>query len=87
MRLYEATGVGTMLLTDEKDNLGELFAPGRELVTYRDENELVERVNHYLQHDRERREIAAAGQARTLREHTYRHRMKELLAILRDSSR
>jgi spore maturation protein CgeB len=87
MRLYEATGVGTMLLTDEKDNLGELFAPGRELVTYRDENELVERVNHYLQHDRERREIAAAGQARTLREHTYGHRVKELLAILRDSSR
>ena len=86
MRLYEATGVGTMLLTDEKQNLDELFVPGREIATYRDEDELVERLNHYLEHDDERREIAAAGQARTLREHTYRHRMQELLAILRDSS-
>ena len=87
MRLYEATGVGTMLLTDEKDNLGELFVPGREVVTYRDEHELVERMEHYLDHDDERRAIAAAGQARTLREHTYRHRMEDLLAILRDSGR
>ena len=85
MRLYEATGVGTMLLTDEKENLGELFVPGREAVTYRDEDELVERATYYLEHDRERREIAAAGQARTLREHTYEHRMAELIAILRDS--
>ena len=85
MRLYEATGVGTMLLTDEKENLDDLFVPGREIATYRGEDELVDRVNHYLEHDDERREVAMAGQARTLREHTYRHRMEELLAILRDS--
>jgi spore maturation protein CgeB len=86
MRLYEATGVGTMLLTDEKENVGELFVPGREIATYDSEDELVDRVNHYLEHDAERREIAAAGQARTLRDHTYRHRMEELLAILRNST-
>lgn len=85
MRLYEATGVGTMLLTDEKANLGELFVPGREVVTYRDEAELVERIDHYLSHDAERQAIAAAGQARTLTEHTYVRRIEELLAILRDS--
>jgi spore maturation protein CgeB len=87
MRLYEATGVGTLLLTDEKTNLPELFVPGREVATYRDEDELVERVNHYLSHDDERRAVAAAGQARTLAEHTYRHRMEELLAILGTSKR
>src|SRR5207253_1589114 len=30
MRLYEATGVGTFLLTDAKRNLGELLEPGVE---------------------------------------------------------
>ncbi|MDX6476144.1 MAG: hypothetical protein QOH95_1655 [Gaiellaceae bacterium] len=85
MRLYEATGVGTMLLTDARENLGDLFEPGREVVTYDSEDELVERVAYYLEHDEERRAIAAAGQARTLREHTYRIRMQELLAILGDS--
>ena len=37
MRLYEATGVGTFLITDAKRNLSELFEPGEEVVTYADE--------------------------------------------------
>lgn len=82
MRLYEATGVGTMLLTDEKSNLSELFEPGREVETYADEDELVEKIAHYLGHDGERRAIARAGQERTLREHDYGHRMQELAALL-----
>ena len=82
MRLYEATGVGTMLLTDARDNLAELFEPGREVVTDADEDDLVERIRHYLAHDDERRAIARAGQERTLREHTYAVRMGELVSIL-----
>ena len=82
MRLYEATGVGTMLLTDAKSNLPELFEPGREVVSYADEDELVAKISHYLEHDEERRAIARAGQDRTLREHSYRHRMEELVGLL-----
>ena len=48
MRLYEATGVGSLLLTDAKQNLDELFEVGREVIAYRDEDELVEAVEHYL---------------------------------------
>ena len=62
MRLYEATGVGTMLLTDEKSNLHELFELGREVETYAAEDELVEKIRHYLDNDVERRAIALAGQ-------------------------
>lgn len=87
MRLYEATGVGTLLVTDEKENLADLFAPDREVVTYAGEDELVEKVAYYLEHDDERRAIARAGQERTLRDHTYRRRMEELLAILGESAR
>ena len=35
-----------------------------------------------LEHDDERQEIAAAGQRRTLAEHTYEQRMRELVEIL-----
>ena len=35
MRLYEATGVGALLVTDWKENLGEMFEPGKEVVAYR----------------------------------------------------
>jgi spore maturation protein CgeB len=82
MRLYEATGVGTLLLTDEAKNLGELFEPGREVVTYADADDLAEKVRHYLAHEDERSAVARAGQERTLREHTYAERMRELVAIL-----
>ena len=82
MRLYEATGVGALLVTEAGRNLPELFEPEREVVTYRDEDELLERLRHYADHDDERRSIAAAGQARTLSEHTYANRMAELAAML-----
>jgi spore maturation protein CgeB len=83
MRLYEATGVGSLLLTDVKRNLGELFEPGREVVTYDGVDELIEKARHYLSHEDGRAAIAAAGQARTLRDHTYEVRMRELVQILR----
>lgn len=82
MRLYEATGVGTMLLTDWKVNLPELFEPGAEVVAYRSIAECVELVEYYLAHDHEREAIARAGQKRTLCEHSYYHRMQELTEIL-----
>jgi spore maturation protein CgeB len=82
MRLYEATGVGAMLLTDQKDNLGELFEVGREVVAYNSREEAVELVQYYVAHQDEAGEIARAGQARTLAEHTYAQRMQELLPVL-----
>ena len=82
-RLYEATGVGTLLITDRKDNLPELFAPGREVVTYRDPDDCIEQVRRFLEDEPARQAIAAAGQQRTLREHTYAGRMAELADRLR----
>ncbi len=77
MRLYEATGVGALLVTDWKDNLAELFEPGKEIVAYRSSEECCELIRYYLEHEAERSAIAFAGQRRTLREHTYYHRMRE----------
>ncbi|MGA9762562.1 MAG: glycosyltransferase [Gaiellaceae bacterium] len=82
MRLYEATGAGAMLLTDEKDNLGELFDVGSEVVAYGDADDLIEKIRYYLAHDQERLAIARAGQERTLHSHTYLQRMKELEQII-----
>ena len=82
MRLYEATGVGALLLTDLKDNLAELFEIGKEVVAYSSAEEAAELIRYYLAHPDEAQAIARAGQARTLREHTYRHRMEELVPIL-----
>jgi len=81
--MYEATGAGTMLITDFKSDLKNIFIPGQEVETYRTKNELEEKVRYYLSHDLERRKIAETGQRRTLKEHTYKKRMAELIQILK----
>lgn len=82
IRLYETTGVGTMLLTDSKKNLADMFEPGKEVVAYRSREDCARLIEYYLSHDEERESIALAGQRRTLENHTYYHRMQELLAIV-----
>src|SRR5262249_49314599 len=44
MRLFEATGVGTLLVTDWKDNLNEMFEVGKEVVAYRTPQECAELI-------------------------------------------
>jgi spore maturation protein CgeB len=82
MRLFEATGVGALLLTENAPNLTELFRPGHEVLSYDGAEDLMEKLSHHLEHDDERREIAAAGQARTLQDHTYARLMQRLAGIL-----
>ncbi len=83
MRMYEATGVGTLLVTEWRPRLHDLFEPDREVVTYRNDRECVEKIRHYLGHEADRTAVARAGHRRTLREHLYSHRMNELLCIFR----
>lgn len=81
-RLYEATGTGTLLVTDWKENLHEMFEPGKEVVPYRTPKECFSLIEYYLGHNKERETIAHAGQERTLRDHTYYNRMQELVKIV-----
>ncbi|MEJ7848042.1 MAG: glycosyltransferase [Pyrinomonadaceae bacterium] len=85
MRLFETTGTGSCLLTDWKKNLPELFEPDKEVLTYRSAEECVEKLNYILEHEDERRSIAAAGQRRTLREHNFDSRAVQIDDIIRES--
>jgi spore maturation protein CgeB len=80
--LYEATGVGTCLVVDNKKNLSDLFERDREIVTYDSADDAIEKIIYLLGHEDERAQIAAAGQQRTLSDHTYALRMRELHDIL-----
>ena len=82
LRLFEATGVGTCLLTEEKANLHDMFEPGREVLTFTSNQDCVEQLRNILGDDTRRRALAEAGQQRTLREHTYAVRMAEVLDII-----
>lgn len=81
MRLYEATGMGALLLTDNKVNLSEIFEPGKEVVVYNSPQEAAELANYYLNNADEAKHIAANAQRKTLSRHSYELRMQELKSI------
>lgn len=80
-RLFEATGVGTCLLTDHKDNLHTLFDDGKEVAAWRSVDDCLGLIDRYLADEDERRAMAAAGQARTLSTHTFRQRIDQILHL------
>jgi hypothetical protein len=84
MRLFEATGMGSLLVTDAKINLTELFDVGQEVVAYDGEDELVEAITHYLDAPDEWQSIASAGQARTFADHSYDRRMRQFALLIQD---
>jgi spore maturation protein CgeB len=78
MRMFEATGVGSCLLTEHMDRMAELFEPDKEVVTYKSAEECVEKALYLLDNRAERAAIARAGQDKTLRDHNFTVRAHEL---------
>lgn len=78
VRTFEVCGAGAFQIVDWRLGLAQLFEPDRELVTFRDIDELKRKIDYYLQRPDERGVIAAAGRERALRDHTYEQRLKLL---------
>jgi spore maturation protein CgeB len=83
IRTFELAAAGACQVVDLKDDLGALFKPGEEVVTYRTLSELRQQLDYYLAHPDEARAIGANARRRALAEHTVAHRVDEILVILR----
>lgn len=79
LREFEAPMCGALYLTGYLDELEDCFELGREMLAYRDEHELLDKVRYYLRHEDEAERIRQAGRARALRDHTWEARMKTVL--------
>jgi GT2 family glycosyltransferase/tetratricopeptide (TPR) repeat protein len=86
MRVFEALACGSLLLTNDLHGSGqdELFRDGVHLATYRDPEEMLDKIAYYLARDDLRRRIAARGRELALAEHTYGHRMESILRAAED---
>lgn len=85
IRLFQATGVGACLLTDSGSNIHQLFDTDSEIVVYRSVEECVEKAEYLLSHDSVRKSIAQAGQRRTLKDHSFRQRCRQIDEILQNA--
>jgi spore maturation protein CgeB len=87
MRMFEATGVGTLLITEDAPNIRDLYEPDTEVITYKDTNHLVEIVSYYVDHPEECIVISKAGQRKTLNTHSTICRSEELIALVNKYTR
>ena len=78
IRMFEATGVGTCLLTEHSENIDDLFEPEKEILTYDSKQELLDVINKMLNQNEKIEMIAKAGQERTLKEHTIKRMFNDI---------
>lgn len=78
-RTFEISACATLQLVDSRDDLATFYTPGKEIETFSSPDELLDKVNYYLTHEKERQTIALNALERTYREHTYGNRLDEML--------
>lgn len=81
-RTFEIAAAAGFQIVDHRPLLAGLFAENEELVVARSPLELPQLIDYYLQHPRQAQEIGQAARRRVLKEHTYAHRLKQLLSCM-----
>lgn len=83
-RVYETIGRGGFLIHPYIKGLEEEFTDGETIVFYEYGNyeQLKEKIDYYLEHDKEREKIRRAGQKLVKTKATYDDRMKQMIAII-----
>ena len=85
-RTFEVPACGGFMLTGHSAHLEDYYVPEREVVVFHDADEMVDKARYYLEHDTERVRVAEAGLRRTLAEHTYEQRFREIFRHMGISS-
>ncbi|MBP3962000.1 CgeB family protein [Paenibacillus lignilyticus] len=81
-RTYEIAACGTLQLTDVREDLPNYYVPGVELDTFSSPEELIMKLDYYLKHEEQRRQMAIRGLYRTLKDHTFVQRLQRVAEVL-----
>lgn len=79
-RAFDIMGSGGFLLSNFQADFSDFFMPEEDFVYYESAEDLLAKIDYYLVHDKERRAIAQNGHDKVAAAHTYRHRVREMLA-------
>ena len=82
LRAMDILGCGGFLLTNYQEDMLSFFTPGEDFVYYESRSDLMDKIDYYLSHEQERISIAKNGRSRVLADHTYEHRLREIIDIL-----
>ncbi len=82
-RPFEITASGGFCISGWADDIDTYFTPDKEMVFYKNTEELEEKIRYYVCHDSAREKIARAGHERALRDHTYHRRFGDIFKLLK----
>ena len=82
LRLWDILGAGGFALTNYQSEIPEYFEVGKDLDTYASEEELVQNIRYYLEHEEERKEIARNGYQKAKERYSLELRVKQILQIV-----
>ena len=86
MRIFEILACGCFLLTNKIKNEGlyQLYEEGKHFITYTSDEDLLSKVEHYLNNEEERNRIAQQGYQWTIDNYSYLQSVKKMFAYIAD---
>lgn len=84
-RLFELPANGVMQLSDGDEYLRSFFDEGNEIVGYATADDLIDKIRFYLDHDDERKRIAANAHRRVMRDYRIEHLLHRAADIIREA--
>ncbi len=78
-RVWDVLACGGFLLMNFQQELFNYFEPGKDMDFFESQEDLVEKIAYYLEHEDERQEIAKNGMEKVKKYHMPMHRMNEIL--------
>ena len=79
LRAFEIMGSGGFLVSNYQEDFLEFFKPNEDFICYMSIEELMNKVEYYLIHEKERTEIAENGYRKVKMSHTYKERVDSIL--------
>lgn len=82
LRSLDVMAAGGMLLSNYQPELAENFTEGEDLVLFDSEEDLLNKIDYYLAHDKERAEIALNGYHKVNTQYNYDSQVSKMLSCV-----
>ena len=82
LRALDIMGAGGFLISNWQPELAECFEEGKEVVMYYDRNDLMSKIEYYLQNEDERMKIAENGQKKIIEQFDYSCAWKKIFGVV-----
>ncbi len=82
-RIFDIPACGAFVLTDWRSQMDGLMEGGKEIISYKDKEEIPDLIKYYLKHDSERKKIIDAGRKRVLSDHKWENRLISCIELMK----